>query len=388
MKKLIFIVLAVLFMTFPAFWGSVRETSAAEPIKIGAILNLTGPAAMLGPLFKDGITMAFEENKSQVAGRRLELIVEDDATDPTTALEKARKLVERDKVKIIIGPLMGDAHLAIAPYLAGKKVLITTLYCGGIELAKYKQWLIYPTTLAGLCIPLGYYAADAGYKTMDMITSDYAGGHGFMNGVRMGFESKKGKIVQEVFPPVGTADFGPYLTALKPADCVSYFVPNTAESSRVIVQYREFGIKMPLLVTTLDGDIPEHVMKELGNKVIGLKGQASYIWQREDPVNKKWVQAMQKRFGRMPGGIEQNSYALASVILAGLKATGGNESFDKLWPVVVKMKMQTPQGPLSFTPEGVAITDGYIVEGKVIKGRYLWDPIKVYPQVRDPRLKQ
>ena len=387
MKKLIFVVLAVLFVASPAFLGSARETSAAEPIKIGAILNLTGPAAMLGPLFKDGITMAFEENKNQVAGRRLQLIVEDDATDPTTALEKARKLVERDKVKIIIGPLMGDAHLAIAPYIANKKVLITTLYCGGIELAKYKQWLNYPTTLEGLCIPLGYYAADAGYKTMAMITSDYAGGHGFMNGVRMGFESKGGKVIQEVFPPVGTADFGPYITSLKPADCVSYFVPNTGESSRVIVQYKEFGIKMPLLVTTLDGDIPEHVMKELGDKVIGLRGQASYIWQREDPVNKKWVQAMQKRFGRMPGGIEQNSYALASVILAGLKATGGSESFDKLWPVVVKMKMQTPQGPLSFTPEGVAITDGYIVEGKVIKGRYLWDPIKVYPQVRDPRLK-
>jgi ABC-type branched-subunit amino acid transport system substrate-binding protein len=165
-------------------------------------------------------------------------------------------------------------------------------------------------------------------------------------------------------------------------------VPNTAESSRVIVQYKEFGIKMPLLVTTLDGDIPEHVMKELGDKhVIGLRGQASYLWQREDPVNKKWVDAMQKRFGRMPGGIEQNSYVLASAILAGLKATGGNESFDKLWPAVVKKKMQTPQGPLSFTPEGVAITDGYIVEGKVIQGRYLWDPIKVYPQVRDPRLK-
>jgi branched-chain amino acid transport system substrate-binding protein len=389
MKKAIFTTLAVLlFMTFSAYLGSAGETYAAEPIKIGAILDMTGPAAMLGPLFKDGITMALEENKNQVAGRRLELIVEDGATDPTTALEKARKLVERDKVKVIIGPLMGDAHLAIAPYLANKKVLITTLYCGGIELAKYKQWLIYPTTLAGLCIPLGYYAADVGYKTMDMITSDYAGGHGFMKGVRMGFESKKGKVVQEVFPPVGTADFGPYLSTLKPADCVSYFVPNTAESSRVIVQYREFGIKMPLLATTLDGDIPEHVMKELGDKVIGLRGQASYIWQREDPVNKKWVQAMQKRFGRMPGGIEQNSYALASVILAGLKATGGNDSFNKLWPTVVKIKMQTPQGLLSFTREGVAITDGYIVEGKVVKGRYLWDPIKVYPQVRDPRLKQ
>jgi branched-chain amino acid transport system substrate-binding protein len=384
MKKLIVLCL-LLGMVMPA---SLSLGASAKPLKIGAILDFTGPAGMLGPLFKDGIVMALEENKNQIAGRPIELIAEDGATDPTTCLEKARKLVERDKVSIIIGPLMGDAHFAIDPYIATKKVLITTLYCGDLSLTKSKRWLIYPTTLVGLTIPLGWYAYDAGYKTMDMITSDYAGGHGFMKGVRMGFEQKGGKIVQEILVPVGTADFGPYLSTLKSADCVSYFVPNTAESSRVIVQYREFGIKMPLLPTTLDGDIPESVMKELGDKVLGLRGQAAYIWQRDDPVNKKWVAAMQKRFGRMPSGIENNSYCLTKTILAGLKATGGNDAYDKLWPQVVKVKMDSPQGPLSYTPEGVAVTDGYIVEGKLVNGRYLWDPIKVYPQIHDPRLKK
>ncbi|UCF08313.1 MAG: ABC transporter substrate-binding protein, partial [Thermoplasmata archaeon] len=295
--------------------------------------------------------------------------------------------VERDKVKIIIGPLMGDAHLAIAPYIVGKKVLITTLYCGGIELAKYHNWLVYPTTLVGLTLPLGWYAHDSGYKTMDMITSDYAGGHGFMKGVRMGFEEKGGKIVQEVFVPVGTADFGPYISTLKDADCVSFFVPNTGESSRLITQHKEFGVKMPILGTTLAADLPEHVMKELGDKVIGVRGQAAYIWSRDDAVNNEWVKAMEKRFGAIPGGLENNSYCITKTILAGLEATKGDESFDKLWPEVVKVKLNTPQGPLSYTPDGVAITDGYIVEAKVVDGRYVWDPIKVYPQVRDPRLK-
>lgn len=379
--------MALLFVVSLICIGPVQKAVAAEPIKIGAILNYTGPAAMLGPLFKNGILMAFEENNNQVAGRPIELIVEDGATNATTCLEKARKLVERDKVKIIIGPLMGDAHLAIAPYIAGKKVLITTLYCGGIELAKYHNWLVYPTTLVGLTLPLGWYAHDSGYKTMDMITSDYAGGHGFMKGVRMGFEEKGGKIVQEVFVPVGTADFGPYISTLKDADCVSFFVPNTGESSRLITQHKEFGVKMPILGTTLAADLPEHVMKELGDKVIGVRGQAAYIWSRDDAVNNEWVKAMEKRFGAIPGGLENNSYCITKTILAGLEATKGDESFDKLWPEVVKVKLNTPQGPLSYTPDGVAITDGYIVEAKVVDGRYVWDPIKVYPQVRDPRLK-
>jgi branched-chain amino acid transport system substrate-binding protein len=387
MKKLIIFLLAILVLGSLSFANHVEEASAAEPIKIGAILNYTGPAAMLGPLFKNGIIQAFEENNNQIAGRPLELIVEDAAGSPNVSLEKARKLVERDKVKIIIGPLMGDAHLAIAPYIANKKVLITTLYCGSYELDKYGNWLTYPTTLVGLTLPLGWYAHDSGYKTMVMITSDYAGGHGFMAGVRMGFEKKGGKIVQELFVPVGTADFGPYLSTLKKADCVSFFVPNTGESSRLITQYKEFGVKMPLLGTTLAADLPSAVMKELGDKVIGVQGQATYIWSRDDAINNQWVKTMKKRFGQIPGGLESNSYALASTILKGLKATGGDESFDKLWPAVIKVKMDTPQGALSYGPGGTAITDGYVVEAKVVDGNYVWDPVKVYPQVRDPRLK-
>lgn len=209
-----------------------------------------------------------------------------------------------------------------------------------------------------------------------------------MNGVRLGFEQKGGKIVQEVFVPVGTADFGPYISTLKDADCVSFFVPNTGESSRLITQYREFGVKMPLYGTTLASDLPEPVMKELGDKVIGLQGQAAYVWSRDDPINNKWVAAMKKRFGQIPGGLESNSYAITSTILTALESTGGDESFDKLWPAAVKVKLNTPQGKLSYTPDGVAITDGYIVEAKVKDGMYVWDPIKVYPQVLDPRIKK
>ncbi len=104
-------------------------------------------------------------------------------------------------------------------------------------------------------------------------------------------------------------------------------------------------------------------------------------------INKKWVKAMEKRFGMTPGGLANNSYCITSSILAGLKATGGDETFSKLWPAVTGVKMDTPQGPLSYTPEGVALVNGYIVEAKKEGERYFWDPIKVYPSVRDPRLK-
>lgn len=388
MKKIMTLFLAIVFVVSLIVVGSVERAQAAKVLKIGTILNLTGPIAFIGPLFKNGIVKALEEVNYTVGGRKIELIPEDAAADMNVCLEKAKKLVERDKVNIIIGPLMGDAQHAIAPYLAGKKVLSATFYCGNIDLTKYENWFIYPTTLVGLTLPVGYYAADLGYKTMITAGTDYEGGHGFIKGIKIGFEERGGKVIQEVWWPVGNPDFGPYLTTLKKADSIGYFVEGPSAAQRWIAQAHEFGVKIPLLGTTLAADMPEQVLSELGDITLGLKGQALYIATRKDPTNEKWVKDMTQRFGQVPGGLESNSYAITRAILAALEATGGDDSFKKLWPALRKVKIDTPQGPLAIGPEGVAITNGYIAEVKKRDGKYYWDPIKTYKEVVDPRLKK
>ncbi len=388
MKRLIILFLAIGLMVSPVFLVPPGTARAAEPIKIGTILNLTGPIAFIGPLFKNGIVMALEEVNYTVGGRKIELIPEDAAADMNVCLEKAKKLVERDQVNIIIGPLMGDAHMAIAPYLANKKVLTASFYCGDIELTKYKNWFIYPTTLVGLTAPVGYYAAELGYKTMITAGTDYAGGHGFIKGIKMAFEEKGGKVVQQVWWPVGNKDFGPYLSSLKEADCIGYFVEGPSAAQLFLSQYHEFGVKIPLLGTTLASDMPQQITSQLGDWVLGLKGQALYMATMDTPINKKWVEAMTKRFGQAPGGLEANSYAITLTILAALKATGGDDSFDKMWPALLKVKIDTPQGPLAVSPEGVALVNNYIVELKKKGDQYYWNPIKTYKAVTDPRLKK
>ncbi|MBL7205201.1 MAG: ABC transporter substrate-binding protein [Desulfobacteraceae bacterium] len=388
MKKLAILFFAVGLLVSPVLFGSGMTAQAAEPIKIGTILNLTGPIAFIGPLFKNGIVLALEEVNYTVAGRKIELIPEDAAADMNVCLEKSKKLVERDKVHIIIGPLMGDAHMAIAPYLANKKVVSATFYCGDIELTKYKNWFIYPTTLVGLTAPVGYYAAELGHKTMITAGSDYAGGQGFIKGIKLAFEKKGGKVVQEVWWPVGNKDFGPYFSSLKKADCIGYFVEGPSAAQLFLSQYQEFGVKIPLLGTTLAADMPEQITSQLGDGVLGLKGQALYMTGMDTPINKKWVAAMTKRFGQTPGGLEANSYAITKAILAALKATGGDDSYEKLWPALLKVKIDTPQGPLAVSPEGVALVDNYIVELKKKDEKYYWDPIKTFKAVADPRLKK
>jgi branched-chain amino acid transport system substrate-binding protein len=153
-------------------------------------------------------------------------------------------------------------------------------------------------------------------------------------------------------------------------------------------QYYEFGGKLPLLGTTLAADMPDQILSQLGDSVIGLKGQALYMTSLDNAVNKKWVKEMTKRFGQTPGGLEANSYAITRAILTALQATGGNDSYDNLWPALKKVKLNTPQGPLAVSSEGVALVDNYIVELKKKDGKFYWDPIKTYRAVEDPRLKK
>jgi len=370
--------------------GSPRPARAAKSdvLRIGSILNLTGPVAYMGPPFKEGILFALEENNYTVSGRKIEIIFEDAAADMNRVLERTKKLHEHDGVNIIIGPLMGDTHFAIGPYIHQNKVVASCLHSGSYKLQQmYRNFFNYPTTLGGLQIPLGYYAGDIGYKTMVTVGADYAGGHGFIEGLKLGFEKRGGKVVQQLWAPVGVIDYGPYITSLKKADVIGYFGESPSVDQRFYHQCNEFGVKTPILGCVMDGCMPVEILDQLGNIVLGIRGEATYVATRKDPMHVKWVRDFTKRFGHAPGGNQSNSYAITKAYLAALEATGGDDSYDKFWPALLDVKIDTPQGPLEVSPLGVAIVNIYIVEVKKKNEKYYWEEIRTYPKVRDPRLE-
>lgn len=368
--------------------GCAPEAAPAEPVKIGAILPYTGPCAELGPKFQAGIELALEEANYEVAGRPIQLIIEDSATDVTTAVEKFKKLVDRDKVHTCIGPLMGDSHLAMAPYAAEKGVLVTSLINGMYETVPYRTYLIYPTTCMAQTYPFGEYCHDVlGYNTMITIGANYAGKIAYANGAAKGFEDAGGTVVDQLWPDVGCPDYSPFIAAFGEADVVLYALEGPGPVSRFIYQYREAGKTMPLVTITQDGDYIPEALAELGDIALGIPGESSYPWQLDTAINRAFVEAMKAKTGVVPSCSEQNAYTMAKVILAGLEATGGGDSFDKLWPAVLALRLDTPQGPLFFTPEGVAVTDAYVTQAEYVEGEYrLSAPLAVTREVRDWRL--
>jgi branched-chain amino acid transport system substrate-binding protein len=358
-------------------------------IKIGALLDFTGPVAELGPLFKMGIELALEEVNYTVAGKKIELIVEDSATSVDTAVLKAKKLVEQDGVKIIIGPLMGDAHLALGPYLVEKNVLITSLINGMWETAGKGNYLIYPTTVDAQTYPFGKYCYETlGYKTAVVMYADYAGKIGYAAGWIKGFEDAGGTVVQKIPAPVGSPDYSAFIGTIKDSDVVMYAFEGPGAVGKFIYQYTQAGKKKPLVTITQDGDYSPPMLNELKDVLVGIKGESTYTWKLDNPENKKFVEGIKAKWGGLPPMSEQqNAYSLTKAILAGLEKTGGDDTLAKLYAAIVGSTINTPAGPLKWEPEGLAICPMYVTTAEKVGANYeLSAPLATIPDVRDARL--
>ena len=220
---------------------------------------------------------------------------------------------------------------------------------------------------------------------MVTVGANYAGKIGYANGAAKGFTDAGGTVIQQLWPPVGCPDYSPYIASIKNADVVLYALEGPGPVSRFIYQYNAAGLKMPLVTITQDGDYTPEALAELGDIALNIPGQSSYTWKLDTPENKKFVEGITKKTGKLfPSGAEVKTYTLAKVILAALEATGGDDSYDKLWPAILKVKINSADGPVSFASNGVAITNMYVTTAIKENGKYVLsaplDTIEIKPE--------
>jgi len=381
------LVLILAALPFVSSCTKPAPAPAGEPIKIGALVPFTGPFADYGQFLKEGLEWRLAEANYQIAGRPIELIIEDSASDTSLSMEKAKKLVDVDKVSIVLGPLHSGVTMGLAPYLSENKIIQVGLMTKPLPAGKFGHYIGPYGTLYSDGVPLGMYAYDQlGVRTITTIGSDYVAGKSFVNGAADTFKGKGGTVVQQQWAAAGTADFGPFLTAMKEADAVVTWL-GSAEQVRFVKQYHEFGKKMPILMVSAD-QVRSVDMDALGDTMLGAIGSVTYTSRLDNSANKKFVKAFHARFGkdRNPERDVHSAYVAVAMVLDGLAATGGDTTFDKLYAAMLALKVDYPQGSVSVHPSGHSIYDRYIVEAKRIDGKILWDVIHTYPKVIDPRL--
>src|ERR1700730_8517067 len=194
--------------------------ASAEELRIGIIAPMTGPFAQVGKDMVNGFEMYLEETKNNFGGATVKFIVEDDQAKPPVGVLKAEKLIRQDKVHMIMGGVLASTGYALAPVSTREKTVYIAPVAAADDLTqrdadKYPYFVRTGWTSSQPTHPFGEWACEQGYKRIVAVAADYAFGYETVGGFQKTFEACGGKIIQKIWPPLGTIDFGPFIPTMK-----------------------------------------------------------------------------------------------------------------------------------------------------------------------------
>jgi branched-chain amino acid transport system substrate-binding protein len=355
-----------------------------DPIRVGLLAVKTGPLASGGIDMDIALTMFLKERDNTLAGRKVELIVADTAGVPATARTKAQELIEKDKVHCLIGPLAAFEALAIADYITEKEM--PTLGVAAAEDMTQRHpspWFVRATSTSAQCAyPLGDYALkELKYKKIVTIADDFAYGHEMCAGFQRAFEDGGGKVIQKIFTPLATPDYGSYVASVKSADAIFL---GTAGSNgfRFLRQFIEYGLKDKMAVIGGMTALDESVLRNMGNEALGILTTSWYSAELDNPLNKAFAAAFRKQTKYDPGFYAASTYVSGAVLEAALKTTKGNvEDKKALVSAIRSSNADTVRGLVKFDEFGNVIGNVYIRKVTKVDGRLVNSVIKTYPDV-------
>ncbi len=358
-----------------------------SPIKIGFFAPLTGHAAQTGKDMLSGLQVYLKEQGSQVDGRKIELISEDTEAKPAVALTKVRKLVEKDGVHVLIGGLMASTGYALMPYVDSKKIPAIYAIMASDDLTQRHRgkWMVRTGwTSSQPSHPFGEYAyKELGYRKVATIGYDYAFGWEVIGGFQRTFEEAGGKIIQKLWTPVGTLDYGPYLGQInKEADAV-FALFFGAGALQFVKQYKEYGLKDKIPLTGGGTTTDEHVLPSMGDEAIGIMTTLHYSAAIDTPVNQKFAQAFRKFAGKSASYYGEGPYTGGKWIIEAIKALKGKaEDREKFLSALKNLKItDTPRGAIELDRFGNPVQNIYIRKVEKVGGELQNTVIKVYPKV-------
>lgn len=359
--------LGAALLTIAPMWALAQQ----QPVKIGFMATLSGPAAALGQDMYDGFMLGIEHAGGKLGGAAVEVIREDDQLKPDLAVQTVNRFIERDQVDIVGGVTFSNVMMAIAKPLADSGTIFVGMNAG-------------PAPLAGeRCAPnfffasyqndqqaegVGKYATDKGYKNVYVMAPNYQAGRDAVGGFKRFF---KGNIAGEVYTRVNQPDYSAEIAQLQAAapDAVYVFYPG-GMGINFIKQFRQAGLlgQIPLLsVSSFDGS----TLPALKETALGAISGSFWGPDFENAANKKFVTAFESKYGRIPSQYAAQAYDAAMLLDSALKKTGGNaKDKDALKAALRQADFNSVRGNFKFNRNGFPVLDMFVFEvAKDDKGR-------------------
>lgn len=377
MRKLLFIMMILNFL-FSLTFGGPGVAGAAEPIKIGFMAPYVGVFAKFGGDLRDGFKLYLDEIGNKVAGREILFINEDTEGKPEVGLTKTRKLVEKDRVNILAGIISSGVAYAVKDYVISNKVPLIICNAGATKLTQEdRSPFIFRTSFANGQQDLagGWYAyAKLGARKVIMVGSDYAAGREKAAGFIKAFKHMGGEVVEEIWVPLGTTDFAPYLAKIGKyagkVDRVWNFLPGS-DGIRFIIQYDEYGLKEKIKLFGEEGTTDEANLPSQKEAALGVESYARYCFSHDSTENRRFVKEYQNKYKYDPGSLSEGGYVGAKAIVKALEVVKGKiEDKEAFFKALKGVKFEAPRGPIRFDEHQNVVFNLYIQRVEKREGKY------------------
>jgi len=367
-------VLALFCMT-----GFAAEKGA---IKVGWLAPKTGVYAVMGEDMTNGFHMYMEEIGYKAAGRKIEVIEEDYRAVAETGITKFRKLVSHDNVAVVGGITTAPVGLACAA-VADQLQTPLIIACAAADDNTQRKRAKWATRLGWTgsqpMFPFGEWVRkNLGYEKVATIAIDFQFGFDNVGGFQTTFEANGGKIIQKQWAPIGTVDFGPYISAIdRSADAL--FVNFGGQMClHFHKQYKDSGIKLPVIGSGTNSD--EYILQSQGDEILGYISPLHYSAALDTPANRKFQEKYQKKYNKIGSYYAANSYELAWWIHLAIEAVKGDvENKEAFLKAIKSVRLPDPvRGPFYMDEYGNPVQNIYIRKVEKIDG-YALDYLKSGP---------
>jgi len=334
-------------------------------LKVGLMLPYTGTYTPLGVAITNGFKLAVKEHGGKLGGREIEYFIVDDESNPGKAPENTNKLIQRDKVDVLIGTVHSGVALGMAKIVresgalwfntnAGTDEITGALCAPNIFRTSFSNW---QTTY-----PLGKVVRAKGHKNAVFITWKYAAGEQMLEGFREGFEKEGGKLIKEMYLPFPQVEFQALLTeiatSIKPDAVVSFFAGVGA--GKFLMDYAAAGLKgkIPLYG---NGFLTDGVLDAIGDAAEGVETTLHYGDGLTVPKDKTFRLAYVKEWKLQPDVYAVQGYDAGHLLAAGLDAVKGDIG-DKagIIKAMESAKIDSPRGAWTLSKAHNPIQDIYL----------------------------
>ena len=391
MKRYLTILTVCLVMALCLGLGGVAQAEGV--IKVGAIATLEGAFAALGQDGMRGVKMALKQYNYTAGGKKIKLITMSSDASPDSAIKAVKKLVEQDKVDIVIGPLSGSEGIAIKNYA---KTQPQVTFLNGASAAQdttlrdpAPNFYRFGTDGAQWMAGLGEYVYNVkGYKKIVTIAEDYSFPYTQVLGFLLGYCKAGGKVVDRFWVPIGNKDYSTIVASIPDDIDAIYVALGGADAVNFLSQYQQAGGDKPLIGGSITVD--QSVLGSKGRRkkfVVGTPSAGPIADSYDGAAWRKWVAEYKKEF---PKGFPSPSlfcytyYCNTLAMLKALDEVKGDLSDDQkaFRAALTKMELKAPAGPIKLDQNRQAIADIFlteVVEGK--DGKLYNKVIKVIPMV-------